>query len=34
VANVLGGALQMRSLFHYRQRQLVKLLPGGVAGGE
>jgi ligand-binding SRPBCC domain-containing protein len=34
MANLLGGALQMRSLFHYRQRQLVKLLPGWVAGGE
>ncbi len=33
VANVLGGALQMRALFHYRQKQLTKLLPRWVAGG-
>lgn len=26
LANLLGGALQMRSLFRYRQRQLLKLL--------
>ncbi len=28
VANTLGGALQMRSLFRFRQRQLLKLLAG------
>ena len=26
IGNMLGGSLQMQSLFHYRQRQLVKLL--------
>ncbi len=26
-ANLLGGELQVKSLFHYRQRQLMKLLP-------
>ena len=30
-AYALGGALQVRSLFHYRQRQLLKLLPASIA---
>ena len=30
IANALGGALQMRALFRYRQDQLQKLLEGSV----
>ena len=30
IANALGGALQVKSIFRYRQQQLLKLLPASI----